>query len=72
MNILTKFSDAALNWHYKSIQRELKAGETQMDSEFWFRDKKNLPLHKDPITPADVIQEYERRAKDKSKGLMEY
>jgi len=72
MNILTKFSDADLNRHYKRMKRELESGAIQMDSEFWFRDKKNLPLHMDPITPAGVIQEYDRRIKDKSKGLMEF
>lgn len=58
---------------YKRLQRELASGKYQMDTPLWYRDKKyNRLLHKEPVTPADIIKEYERQTEEKSEGLLEF
>ena len=64
MKILTELSDADLKHEYQKVKRELKSGKVQMDSQGWFYDERNTPMHREPFTPADLIQEYKKRSED--------
>ena len=66
------FSDDYLKRQYQIVKRELESGKIQMDTKHWYSGKRKVPLHEEPITPADIIKEYKRRAEKKSEGLLEY